>query len=117
MHLFSILPPSFASAFKALCQSTFTSTNSSGAPEPEPSLWNCFDQLGFIDRYENLIATVCYEQIEWRVKETCCGVWSERMLPGVRDWMANTIVPWMIHPYAKGAKTSELMCCLIEEYK
>jgi anaphase-promoting complex subunit 2 len=100
MHLFSILPPSFASAFKALCQSTIDAS-------PEPPLWSCFDQLGFIDRYENLIASVCYEQIEKRVNETCTGEWGERKLQTIRDWMAETIVPWMIYPYAKGAKSGK----------
>lgn len=66
-----------------------------------------FDVIGLLDRYENLVASVCYEQIEARTQETCPGVWNEQMLPGLRNWMAEQIVPWMILPYARGAKTRE----------
>ncbi|TDL22152.1 ubiquitin-protein ligase [Rickenella mellea] len=99
-HLFSILPSSFPSAFKKLCQSTV------GA-EPDAQLWGDFERLGLLDRYENLIASVCYEQIEGQVLETCVGRWNEPMLAGLRGWMADKIVPWMILPYARGAKTHE----------
>ena len=100
MHLFSVLPPTFPAAFKALCQSTI-------GTKTDPALWECFEQLGFIGRYENLISSVLYEQIERRVIETCKGVWSVSTLHTVRDWMVETIVPWMIFPYAKSAKTSK----------
>lgn len=98
-HLYSALPPSFPRGFKALCASTVN-----GGP-PDQQLWIAFETLGLLDRYENLVASVCYEQIEARVKETCVGVWNEQMLNGLRTWMAEQIVPWMILPYARGAKS------------
>lgn len=30
------------------------------------------------------------------------------MLTKLREWMADKVVPWMLLPYARGAKTSEL---------
>lgn len=97
-QLYSILPSTFPEAFKRLCQSTL------GA-EPDDDLWIAFDSIGLLDRYENLVASVCYEQIEVRVKETCVGVWNEQVLSGLRDWMAEQIVPWLIYMYAREAKT------------
>lgn len=97
-NLFSSLPPSFAGAFKKLCESTV------GA-EPEPTLWMSFELLGLLERYENLVASVCYEQIEARVQALCPGNWSEQMLPVLRTWMSNEILQWMILPYARDAKT------------
>ncbi|KAI5119040.1 hypothetical protein M0805_005906 [Coniferiporia weirii] len=99
-HLFSVLPPSFPGAFKRLCESTV------GSAQDHP-LWMAFDVIGLLDRYENLVASVCYEQIEARTQESCTGVWSEQMLPSLREWMAEQIVPWMILPYARGAKTQD----------
>lgn len=78
-----------------------------------------FELLGFLERYENLVASVCYEQIEARTQELCPGNWNEQMLPVLRTWMSNEILPWMILPYARDAKTRtfflkglELMCSL-----
>ena len=33
------------------------------------------------------------------------------MLSNLREWMADKVVPWMLLPYARGAKTSELLLC------
>ena len=63
-----------------------------------------FEVLGFLDRYENLVASVCYEQIEAHTQQTCTGNWGEQMLASLRSWMIDQIVPWMILPYARGAK-------------
>lgn len=73
----------------------------------DQTIWTHFDSLGLIDRYETLIASVCYEHIEEHVQSTCTGLWTESMLGKLREWMANTVVPWMILPYARGAKTRE----------
>ncbi|KLO14760.1 Cullin [Schizopora paradoxa] len=99
-HFFSILPPTFPSAFKALCASTL------GQPA-DPEMWQTFETLGLLDRYENLVASVCYEQIEARVQETCVGEWSQPMLSQLRSWMADDIVQWMIMPYARAARNPE----------
>lgn len=69
-------------------------------------LWNAFDQLGLLDRYESLISSVCYEHIETHIQESCSGKWGEPMLARLREWMAEKVVPWMIMPYARGARSS-----------
>ncbi len=98
-HFFSILPSTFPSAFKALCASTL-------GEEEDPEMWKTFETLGLLERYENLVASVCYERIEARVKETCVREWNEPMLVTLRSWMAQYMVPWMIMPYARAARTS-----------
>ncbi|KII90894.1 hypothetical protein PLICRDRAFT_137424 [Plicaturopsis crispa FD-325 SS-3] len=104
-HLFSILPPSFSRGFKALCASTLTSDST--VPKPDHGIWAAFERLGLVDRYESLIASVGYEHIEGHVLEACAGKWDVPMLPALREWMANHIVPWMVMPYARGATTTE----------
>ena len=98
MQLYSTLPPTFPNAFKQLCRSTIDT-------EQAGDLFGAFDSIGLLDRYENLVASVCYEQIEERVAETCVGIWNEQMLSGLRDWMADNIVPWLILIYAREAKS------------
>jgi anaphase-promoting complex subunit 2 len=110
-HLFSILPPIFARGFKALCASTLSDAEPPTAIHP--TIWNAFDTLGLVDRYESLIASVGYEHIEAHVLEVCAGRWTEPMLNGLRDWMSDKIVPWMLLPYARGASTSEYTCVLL----
>ncbi|KAL4250662.1 Anaphase-promoting complex subunit 2 [Abortiporus biennis] len=119
-HLFSILPPSFPRGFKALISVTFNLTHRASVPQwlldvapqvegqrPDLSLWVAFDQLGFLDRYDSLVSGVCHEYVEEHILETCAEKWDEPMLAKVREWMANTIVPWMMMPYGRGARTSE----------
>ena len=96
-HLFSVLPQSFPAAFKKLCLSTVENP-------PDEELWNNFDLLGFLDRYEYIVASVGYEQIDNQVQQMAAKNWGEPMLTALRSWMADKIVPWMILPYARGAK-------------
>jgi anaphase-promoting complex subunit 2 len=110
-HLFSVLPAAFAGGFKKLLAATlafFTKGATSDVPSSvqHPKLWPSFEVLGLADRYESLIASVCYEHIEAHVLETCAGKWDEPMLRELREWMADKVVPWMLLPYARGAKTS-----------
>lgn len=37
--------------------------------------------------------------------ETCAKKWDESMLTPLREWMAEKIVPWMVMPYARGARS------------
>lgn len=84
-------------------------------PRPDLPLWSCFEQLGLLDRYESLISSVCYEHIEAHILETCTRKWGERMLQPLREWMTNKIVPWMVMPYARGARTGKLpVRCLLD---
>ncbi|KXN84038.1 Anaphase-promoting complex subunit 2 [Leucoagaricus sp. SymC.cos] len=115
-HLFSIVPPSFARGFKALVASTLAASasaeKSSGEylPEtdnPNAPIWQAFETLGLIDRYETIIATVGYEFIEQHVLETCTGEWSRPLLGELRDWMSDKVVPWMLLIYARGATNAE----------
>lgn len=110
-HVFSALPPTFAGGFKKLIAATLEATtdpSSSMAPYyQDPKLWAAFEMLGLVDRYESLIASVCYEHIENHVLSTCQGRWDEPMLTILRDWMADKVVPWMLLPYARGARNAE----------
>jgi anaphase-promoting complex subunit 2 len=111
-HVFSVLPSTFASGFKKLLAATlafYTRGASLDIPASvqNSKLWPSFELLGLADRYESLIASVCYEHIEAHVLETCIGKWDEPMLSKLREWMADKVVPWMLLPYARGAKTSE----------
>ncbi|THH01918.1 hypothetical protein EW026_g872 [Hermanssonia centrifuga] len=122
-HVFSILPPSFSAGFKALVAVTFNLTQDPSAsgwmlnlfPPPtqgpysraDVPLWNAFEQLGMQERYETLISSVCYEYIENHILETCAKEWDRPMLYILREWMTNRIVPWMVLPYAKGARNAE----------
>lgn len=120
-HIYSTFPPSFSYGFKALIASTFSLVNASCPPpwplppelqpqsstpaRPDLPLWTACEALGLLDRYESLIASVCYEHIETHVNETCAKKWDEAMLGRLRDWMAEKIVPWMVMPYARGARS------------
>ncbi|RPD62311.1 hypothetical protein L226DRAFT_532671 [Lentinus tigrinus ALCF2SS1-7] len=123
-HIYSTFPPSFSRGFKQLIASTFSLVNASCPPpwalpaDPQPStsaaparpdlpLWSACEALGLLDRYESLIASVCYEYIEAHVMETCAKKWEESMLTYLREWMAEKVVPWMVMPYARGARTAE----------
>jgi hypothetical protein len=111
-HLFSVLPATFAGGFKKLLAATLALFTEGATPDIPTSvrdtkLWPSFELLGLADRYESLIASVCYEHIEAHVLEICAGKWGEPMLSKLREWMADKVVPWMLMPYARGAKTSE----------
>ncbi|KAI0045093.1 ubiquitin-protein ligase [Auriscalpium vulgare] len=102
-HIFSVLPPAFAGGFKRLIASTLELSTEA----QDSRLWTAFEVLGLADRYEALIASVCYEHIEEHVLATCKGKWDEPMLPTLREWMADNVLPWMLLPYARGAKTTD----------
>ena len=68
-------------------------------------LWHAFEQLGMTERYESLIASVCYEQVEAHVTESYSRVWDRECLSEARDWMSRHILPWLFMPYAPNAKT------------
>ncbi|KAI0032569.1 ubiquitin-protein ligase [Vararia minispora EC-137] len=111
-HVFSVLPPTFAGGFKALISATLAAfTDPESVPDAalvqDPNLWQCFETLGLTERYEALISSVCYEHIENHVTGMCAGKWDEQMLSKLREWMADKVVPWMLLPYARGAKTAE----------
>jgi anaphase-promoting complex subunit 2 len=67
-------------------------------------LWAAFECLGMLERYESLISSVCYEAIEKHVWDKCAKSWAEPELANLREWMTDCIVPWMLLPYARGAR-------------
>lgn len=118
-HVYSRLPPSFSRGFKELVAFTFKLTSMEEAPQwllklfppppgslrPDPVLWKVFEELGLIERYESLILSVCYEHIEDHILKTYAKTWDARVLQELRDWMSREIVPWLVMPYAREAKT------------
>ena len=109
-HLFSILPPSFSGAFKALVASTLPpeELDTTFDPTPHGRMWAAIESLGLLDRYESIIASVGYEHIEAHVLATCTGQWEKPMLEELKNWMSDKMVTWMLLPYARGAKNGEL---------
>ncbi|THH27993.1 hypothetical protein EUX98_g6192 [Antrodiella citrinella] len=121
-HVYSVLPPSFTRGFKELVTLTFSLSNVTAGSEwllaifnqtdrssnrVDAALWSAFQRLGLSERYESLISSICYEYVEKHIWKTCVGKWDEPMLNTIRDWMANKIVPWMLMPFARGAKNSD----------
>ncbi|TBU44447.1 hypothetical protein BD309DRAFT_958345 [Dichomitus squalens] len=123
-YIYSSFPPSFSRGFKDLIASTFDLVNAScpppwalpsepqastsaAPPRPDLPLWTACETLGLLDRYESLIASVCYEYIEAHVLNTCAKKWDDSMLVCLREWMAEKVVPWMVMPYARGARNAE----------
>lgn len=106
-HIFSILTPTFVRGFKELCASTLPPSDpSTSAPEPNIKMWEAFETLGLLDRYENIIASVGYEHIEAHVVSNFAGQWSTSVLGELRKWMTNQVVPWMLLMYGRNATTS-----------
>lgn len=110
-HLFSILPPSFSRGFKALIVATLP-PNSTAPPPPNRHLWNSFESLGLLDRFDSIIASVGYEHIEAYVLATCTGDWSKPMMETLRAWMSDKMVSWMLLPYARGASNGKWLTCI-----
>ncbi|KAK7019730.1 hypothetical protein VNI00_017969 [Paramarasmius palmivorus] len=91
-----------------LCASTLPSSEPGAqASEPDYALWEAFETLGLLDRYESIIASVGYEHIEAHVLANCTGQWVKPMLESLRTWMSDKIVPWMLLMYARGATSTE----------
>ena len=110
-HIFSVLPASFSSGFKSLIEMTLEpyldteeSRNRSKEHPTDLRLWAGFECLGMLERYESLISSVCYEAIEKRVLDRCAKSWEEPELANLREWMTDCVVPWMLLPYARGAR-------------
>jgi anaphase-promoting complex subunit 2 len=110
-HVFSALPPSFTVGLQTLIRWTLPPRPDSFTLPPsieDGSIWTHFDTLGLVDRYESLITGVCYTHIEEHVHAECAGEFAQPMLVGLRTWMADNILPWMVLPFARAAKTREL---------
>jgi anaphase-promoting complex subunit 2 len=98
--LSSILSGTFRDAFVALLTESVTFS-----AEANADLFRQLDILGLLDRYESLLSNVVYQQIEHKVSESCPKEWSETRLTGLREWLKETLVPWLAVPYSRGSKT------------
>ncbi|KAL1740891.1 hypothetical protein HDZ31DRAFT_46560 [Schizophyllum fasciatum] len=108
-NLFSSLPPTFAAAFKTLVQATLRKDDTGSIPivPHHKPLWDTFELLGLVDRYESVIAAVGYEYIEDHVILSCTGNWEEPQLEKLRSWMTENLVEWMLLTYARDARSPE----------
>lgn len=112
--LFSILPPSFASGFKALASwalspEDFPPADPLTARTPITIVWQHCETLGILGRFESIISSVGYERIERHVLETCEGNWSSPMLQELRKWTSNKVLSWLLEIYVRGQATSKFM--------
>ena len=110
-HIFSVLPASFSSGFKSLIEMTLEpyldAEEAKKRSKEHPAdlrLWAGFECLGMLERFESLISSVCYEAIEKHARDKCAKSWAEPELANLREWMTDCIVPWMLLPYARGAR-------------
>jgi hypothetical protein len=82
-------------------------------PQIIPEMFGEFEELGLIDGYESVIASLGYECIEAHVLETCTGPWGNTMFDVLRSWMSEKVVPWMLVIYARGAATGGSFCFVL----
>ncbi|KZT12088.1 ubiquitin-protein ligase [Laetiporus sulphureus 93-53] len=124
-HVFSILPPPFFTGFKEVVKFTLTLADMDAVPgwmteatpdnnghselssRPDYSFWMACQRIGLLDRYESLVSSILYEQIEAHVWDTCTGKWGEPVLKDLRQWMNDELKPWMMLPFGKGAKGAD----------
>jgi anaphase-promoting complex subunit 2 len=98
------LNPEYASKPPSWMTTLFASPDPTQHRWDQP-LWQAFEQLGMTERYESLIASVCYEHIEEHIVNTYSKVWDKLCLEEAREWMSRHVVPWLLMPYAPNAKT------------
>ncbi|THV01862.1 hypothetical protein K435DRAFT_775875 [Dendrothele bispora CBS 962.96] len=107
-QLYSILGPTFVKGFKDFIASTLPSSDPEMSDKaPDIEMWVIFEMLGFLDRYESIIASAGYEHIEAHVLENCAGQWATPMMDSLRAWMSEKIVPWMLLMYGREAATTD----------
>ncbi|GJJ13406.1 hypothetical protein Clacol_007660 [Clathrus columnatus] len=73
-----------------------------GPPSPYAALFGALDILGFLERYESQLTACINNLIETRIKTTCPGAWDAQVLPEMKQWLVDNIVPWIARPYARG---------------
>lgn len=79
-----------------------------GPPSPYAEAFGALDVLGFLDRYEAQITITVNAMIDKKIQETCPATWDAQILPDLRSWLAEQIVPWMARPYARGLANGDL---------
>ncbi|BGP15265.1 hypothetical protein JCM10213_007046 [Rhodosporidiobolus nylandii] len=97
-HLHHSLPPSFAPALSHFLRqllrlpspsslSFSTATTSSSQPHPPIPTLALPTLLTLLDRFDPLLFSLIYEEIEARVRAECEGKWGERKLEGLVGWL------------------------------
>jgi anaphase-promoting complex subunit 2 len=106
------LPPAFVDGFKRLIRFTLEPSTATWSPATsipqsliDHTIWNHINVLGLVDRHETLIFNVVHEFITDHVNRMYAGQWEEETLPKLGQWIASTVIPWMFHPFARGART------------
>lgn len=85
-----------------------------GPPSPYAEAFGALDILGFLDRYEAQLTLCINSLIDNKIQDTCPVTWDAQMLPDLRSWLQEQIVPWMARPYARGLANREFLCFLYE---
>jgi anaphase-promoting complex subunit 2 len=110
-HIFSALPRSFTAGLATLIRWTMSPPPETLTVVPptitDGTIWTHFETLGLVDRYESVLTGTCYAHIEQHVRASCAGEFAQPMLVPLRSWMADNILPWMVHPFAQTARTRE----------
>lgn len=73
-----------------------------GPPSPYAALFGALDVLGFLERYESQLTACINNLIETKIRTTCPGSWDAQILPEMKQWLIDNIVPWIARPYARG---------------
>jgi anaphase-promoting complex subunit 2 len=120
--VYAALPPAFVPGFKRLIRFTLdpASATWSTADPTDPldpgvvlpqglvdnTIWDHFEVLGLVERHEALVHNVMHEYIEQHVHAAYAGSeqWAEQTLPKLYSWTKANLVPWMFHPFARGAQ-------------
>jgi anaphase-promoting complex subunit 2 len=79
-----------------------------GPPSSYAEGFGALDVLGFLDRYEAQVTMCVNSMIDKKIQETCPATWDSQILPDLRTWLTDQVVPWMARPYARGLANREL---------
>ncbi|KAF8527598.1 hypothetical protein BU17DRAFT_61723 [Hysterangium stoloniferum] len=75
---------------------------SAGPPSPYATVLGALDILGFLERYESQLTLCINTLIESKIQNQCPGIWDVQLLPDLKAWLVEHVVPWMARPYARG---------------
>lgn len=80
-----------------------------GPPSQYAALFGALDILGFLERYDSQLTACINSLIEEKVNKTCPGSWDAQLLPEMKKWLVDNIVPWISRPYARGLANRKLL--------
>lgn len=73
-----------------------------GPSSPYAEAFGALDVLGFLERYESQITLCINNLIEHKIESVCPGCWDQQILPSLRTWLFDSVVPYISRPYARG---------------